>query len=254
MKSVGLIFIAELFLCGTVHAERTIWYVHPDSALNTIQAGLDSCADNDIVLVGPGTYYENIVWPNTQGIHLTSQLGPDITIIDGNSAGTVISISIGVDTTTAIHGFTIQNGWIYSGGGGGISCENYSSPTIVGNNIVDNYASEGSGGGIGCSNNSSPIITGNTIANNHAMAGGGIYCDSASPTIADNVITGNAGVGYNSGGGGGICCEFSAAMINDNTITHNITGGYTGCGGGGIKVELSSPIIINNHISFSKYF
>jgi hypothetical protein len=36
---------------GLARADRTVWYVHPDSALNTIQAGLDSCADNDIVLV-----------------------------------------------------------------------------------------------------------------------------------------------------------------------------------------------------------
>jgi len=32
MKSVGLLVIVSLFLCGTVYADRTIWYVHPDSA------------------------------------------------------------------------------------------------------------------------------------------------------------------------------------------------------------------------------
>ena len=36
---------AMLVLFTTAHAEPTIWYVHPDSALNSIQAALDSCAD-----------------------------------------------------------------------------------------------------------------------------------------------------------------------------------------------------------------
>ena len=99
-----------LLLFSITHADRTIWYVHPDSTLNSIQAGLDSCADNDIVLVGQGTYYENIFWPNTQGIHLISELGADMTIIDGDSAGIVIRIDAIVDSTTVIRNFTIRNG------------------------------------------------------------------------------------------------------------------------------------------------
>lgn len=54
-RGILVIFVFALLLSvETVHADRTIWYVHPDSALNTIQTGLDSCADNDIVLVAPG--------------------------------------------------------------------------------------------------------------------------------------------------------------------------------------------------------
>ena len=127
MKSLGLLFIAVLFSTSTVRA--TIWYVHPDSALNTIQAGLDSCAASDTVIVGPGTYNENIVWPNTQGIHLASELGPDLTIIDGNDTGRVITIASFVDSTTIITGFTVQNGYLTSEAGGGILCA-ASSPTI----------------------------------------------------------------------------------------------------------------------------
>lgn len=104
------IFVSLLFLFGIAHSERTIWYVHPDSSLNSIQAGLDSCANNDIVLVGPGTYVENIIWPNTQGIHLISELDPEVTIIDDDSTNYVIRITTGVDSTTLISGFTICNG------------------------------------------------------------------------------------------------------------------------------------------------
>jgi len=166
MKSVGLLVIATLFLCGTVYAERIVWYVHPDSALNAIQAGLDSCADNDIVLVGPGTYYENIVWPNTQGIHLTSELGPETTIIDGNGVGTVITCTTGVDITTIIRGFTIRNG-----------------------------------NGEWCS---------------------GILCDSASPTISDNIVTNNDGVTY-----GSAILFIGSPIIVRNTITTNIGQGIS---------------------------
>ena len=91
MKSIGLLVIVSLFLCDALYADRTIWYVHPDSTINTIQAGLDSCNDYDIVLVGSGTYIENIDWPNTQGIHLVSELGPAATIIDGDSVSRVVT-------------------------------------------------------------------------------------------------------------------------------------------------------------------
>jgi len=219
-KNVVLIDVVISLLClfNTAYAERTIWYVHPDSALNSIQAGLDSCADNDIVLVGPGTYYENVVWPNTQGIHLISELGPDITIIDGDSIGSVIALFNGTDTTTIISGFTIQNG--YSEQGGGILCPYHSSPFITGNIIMDNiaYGSYHCGAGIACTDSSSPIITCNVIKYNTA----------------------------NFGGGGIICANYSQAIINDNTISNNIA--YFG---GGIFCELSSTIITGNTISYN---
>jgi hypothetical protein len=247
MKSVGVMIVAMLILCGTVYAERTIWYVHPDSSLNTIQAGLDSCVDSDIVLVGPGTYYENIVWPNTQGIHLISELGPEVTLIDGGSIGNVIVCSTGLDSTTMIRGLTVRNGYGDPFGGGGILCANNSSPTIAGNTITDNYG-QCEGGGIRCIDNSSPTITGNTITDNGAYWGGGIHCSNASPTIINNIITDNSANGYSNGSGGGIYCEGSSSMIADNTIIRNHTSGHglSGCSGGGIQCQNSSPTIINN--------
>ena len=79
MKRIGLlvITITVLFLCGTAHA--TTWYVHPDSALNSIQVGIDLCATGDTVLVGAGTYIENINF-NDMAITVTSEYGADTTI------------------------------------------------------------------------------------------------------------------------------------------------------------------------------
>jgi hypothetical protein len=250
MKSGGLsaIMIALLFLCGTAYAERNIWYVHPDSALNTIQAGLDSCVDNDIVLVGPGTYYENIVWPNTQGIHLISELGPQITVIDGGSTERVITITSVVDTMTIIMGFTIQNGQPLEPGGG-LYCTG-SSPTISGNIISGNHSGFDPGGGIFCEGNSTAIIRNNVIVDNVAGfgGGGGIHCLGSSPIIAGNTITDNSGVG-----GGGITCNSSSPIITNNTITHNLAAFFSvGTSGGGILcINNSAPTIRHNTITMN---
>ena len=245
MKKDGLLIggiVALLFLFSTAHA--TIWYVHPDSTLNSIQAALDSCADNDTVLVAPGFYIENITWPSTDGIHLNSEYGPDTTIIDGDSDGIVIKIITGVDSATVIDGFTIQNGSAYDAGG--IFCYNYSSPTISNNIITGNVSSYG-GGGIGCNGYASPTITSNTITNNTTPYGGGIGCYGyASPTITGNTIDSNTAT-Y----GGGIYCNNSSPTITDNTITGNTATFH----GGGIDCWTnSSPTITNNTITGNESF
>ena len=262
MKSAGLLCIIVIFLYRTAHAERTIWYVHPDSTLNTIQAGLDSCADDDIVLVGPGTYYENIIWPNTQGIHLVSELGPELTIIDGGNpsnpdSASVVAFMSGQDTTSVLNGFTIQHGsGIYIGGGtagGGIYCCSNSSPTISYNRIAANRAH--GGGGIYCYN-SSPSITGNAIANNKAnqqigaAMGGGIWCRNSSPTIQNNSITDNLALGNNAARGGAIFCDSgSSPIIEDNCVVGNAVTGYS-CNGSAITCDhYSSPAIVGNIIT-----
>ena len=231
--------ISLLFFSGVAHADRTVWYVHPDSALNSIQAALDSCTDNDIVLVGPGLYYENIVWNNTQGIHLVSELGPDTTIIDGGNAGCVIEITTGVDTTTVIRGFTIQNG---NGWQGGIFCF-LSSPVVTGNIIVGN-----DGPGIYCDYVASPIIKDNIISNNHTtFAGGGIFCErDGSPFIIGNTISDNRASIH----GGGIACDDfygGHPFISGNTITNNRTD-YNN--GGGIFVR-GGATLHNNIITYN---
>ena len=83
MRIVGLLTAVIALLFFTSPAPATVWYVHPDSPFNCIQLCLDSCATGDTVLVGPGIYYENIVWPTIQGINLISEMGADTTVIDG---------------------------------------------------------------------------------------------------------------------------------------------------------------------------
>ena len=241
MKNSMFIILLFFSLKAEANAERTVWYVHPDSALNSIQAALDSCADNDIVLVGPGTYQELIYWPNTHGIHLTSELGPDVTIIDGNQLEEVVLVlETGVDSTTIINGFTIQNGCT------GIVCNFASSPVITGNIIQENVPYPWAGGsGIVCLDNSAPIITDNDLIDNAALLGGGIYCDHSSPKIINNTISSNGAFFCcgEAGQGGGIYCYHSSPIITGNNIAGNIADW-----GAGIHCWSSSPTITDNMI------
>jgi parallel beta-helix repeat protein len=245
MKKNGMLIggvVALVFLVNT--AQATVWYVHPDSTLNSIQNALGSCADNDTVLVGPGTYMENIAWPNTQGIDLISEYGPDTTIIDAGGSGRPIGLSVNIDTTTRIVEFTLQNGSATYGGG--FYCA--SEPTITGNIITNNAAFTG-GGGIYCIGSWSPVITNNTItyntATNSNSGGGGIWCyNSVDAYISGNTISENTAAGY----GGGIECSYCSAIIVNNTITSNHATGGTGLGAG-IYCSHCSPTITRNTIT-----
>ncbi|UCC12781.1 MAG: right-handed parallel beta-helix repeat-containing protein, partial [candidate division WOR-3 bacterium] len=263
-----------LFMIKTVPA--TVWYVHPDSALNSIQAGIDSCVNGDTVLVGPGTYTENINF-NGMAITVQSEYGADTTIIDGGSptnpdSGSVVTCASGEDITSVLCGFKIINGsgtYVPAFGflGGGIYCNN-SAPTIKENVIIDNGSSKIlAGGGVECDENSSPIIIDNVIKHNEAEFGGGVECYYASPTIHNNTIDSNmadwgGGISYSYGGpsdivdnhirwntadsiGGGILCDNNSINIIGNVISHNTAERY----GGGIRCWLSSAIIKHNIIT-----
>lgn len=271
-----------LALLGTAHA--TIWYVHPDSTLNSIQTGIDSCSTGDTVLVGPGTYTENINF-NGMAITVESEHGPDSTVIDGSSpahpdSGSVVLFTNGEDTTSVLQGFTITNGSGtnvpgYGTMGGGILCHSFSSPTIIGNsitanaafwggggiailisspiidsNIISNNVADTAGGGILVFNYSDATIIDNTIMFNTTVYGGGIYVVGADsdPTIMNNEIVENTAFGSGGyGSGAGVAIAWSAApTVHGNSVTNN-TANYSG--GGVYCTAYSAPLFIGNTIT-----
>jgi parallel beta-helix repeat protein len=239
-------------ICFFCSAGSTILYVHPDSSLSSIQGALDSCFAHDTVLVAPGVYYENVIWPYVQGINLLSEFGPDTTIIDGSQENGVIHLSLmPVDSTTSIRGFTIRNGDAWHGGGiysvGG-------RPRITNNIIKDNISQWQSpknmllienerasgrstagppprGGGI-YTEWSSAVIVNNVINGNISYEGGGVacFCDAANiaPLVMSNTITENTA---HAGGGVYIDCPFTMTIVRDNVISGNTAdyGGGLGC-------------------------
>ncbi len=137
-----------------------------------------------------------------------------------------------------------SNTFSYSGGGGGIYCNSFSSPTIS-NNIISNNSATNSGGGRGAGiySDGSPIISNNTILNNTAgLNGGGICCfSSAGGLISGNIISNNTCAVM----GGGISC----GSINNPTFTKNFISNNSAVDGGGFFLTASSlPAISNNVI------
>lgn len=205
----------------------------------TIQQAINASVGGDTVLVSPGTYFETINFLG-KAITVRSESGPDVTIIDGNHAGTVVRFISGEGSTSVLDGFTIRNGFPSNSPGGGILCS-ATAPTIK-NNIITNNAALFAGGGIFLSGNA-PVIISNKILNNNACFGGGIATNGSSALIQGNTISGNTTTGCTGGGGGGIrIAGGSLARILDNIISNNSSGT-----GGGIELFGSGPTIIRGN-------
>jgi Right handed beta helix region/Bacterial Ig domain/Domain of unknown function (DUF5123) len=219
----------------------------------TIQAAINVANDGDRVLVAPGTYFEHIDFSG-KSITVTSESGPQLTIIDAGNTDPVVRFTSGEGRDSVLNGFTLQNGRTNFGGGGappdggGIVIQS-TSPTITNNVITNNHASRGSGIGIVFG---SPLIQLNTITaniNDVTIGGGGggiLISGEGSAEILDNVISNNV----NNGGGGGIYISGAGAtpIIKRNVIKGNSVA--LGASGGGIyTVNNSSPLIVQNLIT-----
>lgn len=231
-----------------------------------IQAQIDAATDGDTVVVAPGTYVGSINF-HGKAITVKSEQGPDVTIIDGNGAASVVTFNSGEGNASVLDGFTLQNG--FASEGGGISIQS-SSPTITNNIITNNTACEGAGIGLsfasaiiqgnvvrnntkgGCSGGfgggglsirgaSSAQILDNEISNNSSTEGGGISLFAAgTPTIRNNIISGNTG-------GAIEMANTSDALIVQNVIADNSA---STCGGISWLVPSGArgPLLVNNTI------
>jgi hypothetical protein len=211
MKPSILILLAAL--CVSQASART-WHVLNDGSGDapTIQAGIDSAAVGDTVLVRPGIYIENINFLG-KDLVLKSISGPETAIIDGsNVPGPVIRIENGETNGAVVEGFTITGGTDIPANGGGIYCLR-----------------------------TFPIIRSNIIRKNTGDSGGGITLvlrgASGVAVIEDNVIEENSSCNL----GGGIEVSRGSAIIRGNRIVRNHAPGD----GGGIAVVLGTPGVID---------
>ena len=276
----SMVFLAVCFFTTSyaqlLQPDHVADTIHVPGDQPTIQAGIDAAAYGDTVLVASGTYVGNIDFKK-KAITVRGDGGPEVTIIEGNLAGSVVTFQSGEGANSVLSGFTVTNGtgtyYEYTPGssdyfGGGIFCHD-SSPTISDCIISGNTTALAGGGIFVYGDNSSGTITNCTITGNSAVSGGGIFCTSeSSPTIANCIISNNT-AGKDSGGifcdcnssptitncaisgnsasdeGGGIgCWETSSPTITNCTISSN-SGEY----GGGIHSEdLASPTVVNSII------
>jgi hypothetical protein len=272
MKELGGCFSLALALTfpfpATSHS-RT-WHVQNDGLGDalTIQAGIDSAASGDTVLVDPGTYEENITFLG-KNILLRSATGPEGTVIDGGlRAASCVSFVNHENSQACLKGFTLVNGTgspnvpgAAPAFGGGVIILG-ASPTITNNIISGNVTSSsttGGGGGIWCAGTSidstwAPRIEGNTISGNTTtVIGGGIgVLGNMRPLILNNVITNNSVI-EGDGGGIAILGRIDGSTLNGNYIVANESGDH----GGGIyfgsgveqfapQIEISLNVVARN--------
>jgi hypothetical protein len=218
----------------------------------TIQQAISAAATGDVILVSPGTYFENIDYQG-KAITVLGKKGAGKTVIDGGGLRPVVSFTSGEGLNSSLQGFTIRNGLGIGDGvvvaaGGGIRIIR-ASPRV--SNCVISRNQGGDGVGIYILDGS-PTIQGNTISENVAQGpfgGGGILVQSsgqlatetglATPHILDNTIIGNSAIN----GGGGIETDVSTPIIIGNMISNNQAG--AGCG---IDVVGGSAVVQNNLI------
>ena len=106
--------LLPLLLSLALAARATVLRVPEEWPL--IQTALDSCAHGDTVLVAPGHYHERLV-VNHKAVTLGSRTlltGDTLfipqTILDGDSLGTVLTVTGGSLDTFTMDGFTVQRG------------------------------------------------------------------------------------------------------------------------------------------------
>ena len=212
----------------------------------TIQAAINVAVNGDTVLVAPGTYQETINFRG-KAITVASTDGPEVTIIDGNRAGPVVTFASGEGRASVLTGFTVQNGnTVFPfAEGGGITIQR-SSPTISANMIINNTGCDGLGIGIGFG---SPLIQGNVISDNirsgctGGTGGGGIAVrGNSTAEIVENIISNNS----TGAGGGGISLFASGSTIVQSNV---ITGNRSEVGGISMLNDVSGVSIVQNLIT-----
>jgi predicted outer membrane repeat protein len=236
-----VVIISVLVIIPQMASART-WYITPDGSGNapTIQAGIDSAAAGDTLLLADGTYTGAGNWDveyKGKPVLVSSQASvPDLCVIAcGGHRGFVFTANEGPESV--LRGVTVKEG--YNTVGGGIYCAG-SSPTISNVILSDNFAAD-AGGGIYCEDGSSPVIVNTAFISNGAMDGGGLYCNGSSPQIHDVEFRGNytelPGIG-----GGLVCMGGSSPEVSDVTFIDNSSQTY----GGGIACWGNSEPMLTN--------
>ena len=79
-----------------------------DNPLRNIQTAIDASGPGSDVLIGPGTYEENLVW-DSKSLKVEGIEGPEETIVDGGLNDNTIRL-LNLASTDTLMGLTITNG------------------------------------------------------------------------------------------------------------------------------------------------
>ncbi|HUT03802.1 MAG TPA: hypothetical protein VM163_07935 [bacterium] len=231
------VFLAMLLLGGSLFAAE--YQVKQDGSgdFTAIQEAIDAAATGDVIIVHPGTFYENIHFLGKNIVLTSTDIWDrdvvEATIIDGQQLGSVVTFAGTENESCELSGFTITNG--EADCGAGILAESWddveffqaaasiSHCFITSNTAAAGDLTRGTGAGVrGLKGRISRCI----IAENCVgRSGGGMYRCNGS-YVDRCIITGNSA--GSAGGGLGYCDGIT--MVNC-VVSSNSGGGVSSCGG-----------------------
>lgn len=245
-------------------ATATTITVGPSGDYADIQPALNAAGEGDTVLVMSGTYSgednTNLSFGGVNKV-LRSAGGGRSAIIDGGGLRYGFWFASGEGPTSVVEGFTVTNGYEYSGGA--VYCSE-SSPTFIDctlSNCTSEYGGaaylwtcsaaftnctfsgnqatgDGWGGAVYCEHCSS-VFTDCTFSDNSSVHyGGAIHCYDADPTLIGCAFTGNSAINH---GGGLYCTEGSDPVLTGCTFT----GCSAGIGMGMYTTAGSAPALMD---------
>ncbi len=233
-----------------LHAQRTI---HVPADAPSIQAGIDTAATGDTVLVAPGTYLENIDFKG-KAITVTSSDGPATTILDGQAKRATVAFRSQEDYRSILSGFTVQNGgqnadadagdpntFEHASPTGGVFIES-SSPSVTDNRILANQCSGVLVVGYGLPAIQRNLISGTLAPPNASVIN--IYClFGTGSAIALRRLTALQDP-----------TPFSVTMIDGNTIENNTQSNIAPVFISYSTVQMTNNIIRNNSFDRAMIF
>ncbi|HKK81567.1 MAG TPA: T9SS type A sorting domain-containing protein, partial [Prolixibacteraceae bacterium] len=237
-----------------VEGSDTLGNGSPDSPFRSIQHAVDLARKNDVVIVNPGTYYEQVKLEGEEFV-LASRylLNNDTsfisqTIIDGsNERENVLTVANRATEETRIVGLTFQNAYQTSESsikhGAGIFCDK-SSPTIS-NCIIRNNTAYFRGGGLYLYESESLVencfVYRNKTSRNISQ-GGGIAVFRGEPRFESIHVVDNSACKF----GGGMFFLLSDVTIEHSKIMYNVVTDSTSAGSGGGVCYFDGHLFIDN--------
>lgn len=237
LKNLMKIFLMWLLWSG-IYLSSFATIINVPSDYTTIQSALNNCSNDDTVLVQPGTYFENVIWPDIAGIKLFAVGDSTNTVIDGNKLGRVLTFfEVNTDTSTIVRGFKITNGYLEGENvtGAGIylyECEaKFEEMCITGNHLFSGL--EANGAGIKCEESNSVFrnssISFNYIDSAFSAAGAGISVSNGEYLRFDNL-----------------------EILNNRIESHGYASAFIVISTGALNILINSCRIMNNSIAISK--
>ena len=230
-----------LFKVPSPDAFATVLRVTQD--YQTIQSAIDDAETGDTVLIGPGTYQEELLISRI-GITLAGEFlltgdpsDVETTEISGGNQFRPLTIQSTVDSAVYIIGLSFVNGhaeWENDGPGGGIYVDGIELH-LLHNIIRDNWADYSGGASL---NRCNAEIKYNSFINNQSThSTGGIYVNDGYYEVAGNNFINNRA----SAVGGGMVGDNSSGFIYANLFYNNSSylsgGGLSIINGGNWDVQ-----------------